>query len=277
MIYRKFGTTGIEVSALGLGCGYLSDVSANEGKKIIECALAAGITYFDVAPSYPSGKPGLNEKILSEALGNKKDEVFIATKVLNRKLPNDKDEVDGSLGRLKKIDLLQLHSVDTQAALEAVMSPDGSLNLLRALREEGVISYIGITNHHDPAVLEESFRRYRFDAAMMPLGVINGLTVNFEHLAQGLLDSGTAVIGILVFGSARMASSAELALRYSLSLPASVILTGPKTVKELERDIETLKHHKPLTQGELEELQEFTKRILLEETPWWQKRPMGIR
>jgi aryl-alcohol dehydrogenase-like predicted oxidoreductase len=79
---RKFGKSGLEVSALGMGCMNLSfgtgpakDVS--EGVSVIRYAVERGITFFDTAQAYG---PYTNEKLVGEALTPYRDRVVIATK-----------------------------------------------------------------------------------------------------------------------------------------------------------------------------------------------------
>lgn len=273
MEYKKFGNTNRLVSRLGLGGGFLSAISASEGVKIVDMAFKSGINYFDVAPSYGNG---LNEKIVRKALGDKIKEVFIATKVLSRNYDEAKKEIKGSIERLGKIDLVQLHSIDTIEALELAFSDDGALRALKELRERGIIKYIGITNHFDPKILEISLQRYKFDVVMMPLGIINAVVNNFEYLIEKI-DSDTAIIGILVFGGKDMEIVADKALRYSLSLPVSTLLTGPQTVAELEKDVNIANKFTPLSGEELSELKEHALNVIKTKTPWWLKNPVGVR
>jgi aryl-alcohol dehydrogenase-like predicted oxidoreductase len=92
MFYRKIGTTGIEISEIGLGCWTLGGLNWEEGriasgwipvdpaeaKAAIACALDHGVNHFDTADVYGNGA---SERILGEALGSKNSEVIIASKV----------------------------------------------------------------------------------------------------------------------------------------------------------------------------------------------------
>src|SRR5438045_1415393 len=79
---RMLGKSGLEVSALGLGCmgisyGLGQGLSTDEGVKLIRAAVERGITFFDTAEVYG---PWANEKVVGEALEPCRDEVAIATK-----------------------------------------------------------------------------------------------------------------------------------------------------------------------------------------------------
>ncbi len=272
MELRKFGNTNEMVSKLGLGGGHLSAVSREEGIKIVDEAFRSGINYFDVAPSY---NDGINESIINESLGGRIKDSFIATKVLARSYDEAKKEIEGSLKRLGKIDLLQLHSVDTQEALEVVFSYSGALKAVDELKNQGIIKYVGITNHFDPKVLESSLQKYKFDSVMMPLGIIGSITTSFENLIEKV--GSTAIVGILILGDNKMEPVAEQAIRYSLALKASTILVGPKTVEELKKDIDIANRFKPLSEPELDELKSFALNAVRTESPWWTKGPVGLK
>src|SRR6478735_10655146 len=79
---RKLGKSGLEVSALGLGCmglsyGYGPATEQQEAIKLVRAAFDRGVTFFDTAEAYG---PYKNEELLGEALGSVRDKVVIATK-----------------------------------------------------------------------------------------------------------------------------------------------------------------------------------------------------
>src|SRR5580692_10888244 len=79
---RKLGTSGLEVSAIGLGCmglsfGYGPAVDKQAGIALIRAAVERGVTFFDTAEVYG---PFTNEKLVGEALAPVRDQVVIATK-----------------------------------------------------------------------------------------------------------------------------------------------------------------------------------------------------
>src|SRR5688500_8273063 len=79
---RKLGQSGLEVSALGLGCmglsyGYGPPVEKKQGVKLIRAAVDRGLTFFDTAEVYG---PFTNEELVGDALASVRDQVVIATK-----------------------------------------------------------------------------------------------------------------------------------------------------------------------------------------------------
>jgi len=80
MIYRKFGSTGAHISAIGVGGHHLGDVpTLDEAVQLVHEAIDTGVTFFDNAWEYYNGK---TETILGRALrGGRREKVFLMTKV----------------------------------------------------------------------------------------------------------------------------------------------------------------------------------------------------
>ncbi|RZF31665.1 aldo/keto reductase [Paraburkholderia sp. UYCP14C] len=131
---RQLGKSGLEVSALGLGCmglsfGYGPATEKAAGIELIRTAFERGVTFFDTAEVYG---PFVNEELVGEALAPFRDQVVIATKFgfqdgdskkpLDSRPENIRAVVEASLKRLKtdRIDLLYQHRVDPNVPIEDV-------------------------------------------------------------------------------------------------------------------------------------------------------------
>jgi len=131
---RKLGKSGLEVSAIGLGCmglsfGYGLSTNKQQAIKLIREAFEQGVTFFDTAECYG---PFANEELVGEALAPFRKEVVIATKFgfqdgdshkgLNSHPDRIKLVVDASLKRLRTdvIDLFYQHRVDPNVPMEDV-------------------------------------------------------------------------------------------------------------------------------------------------------------
>src|ERR671932_1097563 len=125
---RKLGNSGLEVSALGLGCmgmsfGLGQPIDPKDGIVLIRSAVERGVTFFDTAEVYG---PFTNEELVGEALSPVREQVVIATKFgfdlgpngeqrgLNSRPEHFKQAAEGSLKRLgvETIDLYYQHRVD---------------------------------------------------------------------------------------------------------------------------------------------------------------------
>jgi aryl-alcohol dehydrogenase-like predicted oxidoreductase len=150
---RKLGKSGLEVSAIGLGCmgmsyGYGPASDKKEMIKLIHAAIDRGVTFFDTAEVYG---PYVNEELVGEALAPFKEKVVIATKfgikmengkqVLDSKPEHIRQSVEGSLKRLKveAIDLYYQHRVDPEVPIEEVAG------VVKDLIQEGKVKYWGLS------------------------------------------------------------------------------------------------------------------------------------
>src|SRR3569832_468959 len=130
---RRLGTSGPEVSAIGLGCMGMSDfyIGGSEDKSIatIHHAIDRGVTFLDTADMYGVGK---NEELVGRAIKDRRDQVFLATKFGNVRGPNGeflgvrgdpayvRSAAEVSLKRLgvETIDLYYQHRVDPNVPIE---------------------------------------------------------------------------------------------------------------------------------------------------------------
>ena len=150
---RKLGKSGLEVSALGLGCmglsyGYGPATETSRAIALIRTAFERGVTFFDTAEAYG---PFVNEELVGEALAPFRDKVVIATKFgfkggkvdagLDSRPANVKAVADAALRRLKtdRIDLFYQHRVDTDVPIE------DTAGAVKDLIREGKVLHFGLS------------------------------------------------------------------------------------------------------------------------------------
>ena len=131
---RKLGTSGLEVSAIGLGCmglnfSYGPGLEKPEAVALIRAAFKQGVTFFDTAEAYG---PWTNEELVGEALAPMRDDVVIATKFgfkdgkaplgMDSRPERIREVAEASLRRLRtdRIDLFYQHRVDPNVPMEDV-------------------------------------------------------------------------------------------------------------------------------------------------------------
>src|SRR5450756_1799646 len=154
MEQRELGTSGLKVSALGLGCmglsfGYGPATDKAEAITLIRKAVELGVTFFDTAEIYG---PFTNEEVVGEALESVRDKVVIATKFgfdvggqfpgsLNSRPEHIREVVEASLRRLRtdRIDLLYQHRVDPEVPIEDVAGA------VKDLIQEGKVKHFGLS------------------------------------------------------------------------------------------------------------------------------------
>ncbi|WP_250527349.1 aldo/keto reductase [Caballeronia sp. GAWG2-1] len=150
---RRLGNSGLEVSALGLGCmglsyGYGPATETTQGIELIRSAFEQGVTFFDTAECYG---PFLNEELVGEAVAPFRDQIVIATKfgfedgdskkALNSRPERIREVAELSLKRLKtdRIDLFYQHRVDPNVPLEDVAGT------VKDLIAEGKVKHFGMS------------------------------------------------------------------------------------------------------------------------------------
>jgi D-threo-aldose 1-dehydrogenase len=186
--YRRFGRTGLQVSALTFGGGYVGGILIHADDDVrrtaIRRALDGGINWIDTAVSYGNGK---SEEALGWLLHEIDDEPYLSTK-----FSIDLDQLDdipgqierslhGSLTRLKResVDLLQLHNriapenAGRDLAVAELLKPGGVADGLDRLREQGLIRFAGITALGDAASICAAISSGRFDTAQVYYNLLN--------------------------------------------------------------------------------------------------------
>jgi len=209
---RKLGNSGLEVSAIGLGCmGMSANYGTPPGRQemiaLIRSAVEWGITFFDTAEVYG---PFANEELVGEALAPVRKQVVIATKFgfdidretkqrrgLNSRPAHIRQAVEASLKRLKTdtIDLLYQHRVDPDVPIEDVAGA------VKDLIEEGKAEYFGLSEvsaqtirraHavHPVAAVQNEYSLWARDVEAEVLPACEELGIGFvpwSPLGQGFL------------------------------------------------------------------------------------------
>jgi len=187
MQLRMFGRTGMQLSALGFGCGAVGGFMVRgdpaEQERTIARAVAAGVNYFDTAVQYGNGE---SENNLGRVLQKLKPAgVAVGTKV--RLLPSEFGRIadavttslEGSLARLglDRVDILHLHNPITGAGDGPALSVQQVLGdvvpAFERLRAQGKIRFLGMTAVGDTAALRQVIDAGAFDSAQIVYNMLN--------------------------------------------------------------------------------------------------------
>ncbi len=205
---RKLGKSGLEVSAIGLGCmsmaaNYGPATDKQQAVSLIRAAVERGVTFFDTAEVYG---PFTDEELVGEALAPFRDKVVIATKFgydleaggLNSRPEHIRKVVEESLKRLKtdRIDLYYQHRVDPEVPIEEVAG------VIKDLIKEGKVLHFGLS--------EASAKTIRRAHAVQPVTAVqteyslmqrdverNGVLKTCEELGIGFVPWGPVGQGYL--------------------------------------------------------------------------------
>jgi uncharacterized protein len=232
---RPFGNTGETVSALGMGGFHLGLGREREATSLVHRAIDAGITFMDNAWEYHDG---VSESRMGKALANGwRQRVFLMSKVCThgRDAKVAMRQLEDSLRRLKTdhLDLWQIHEVAYAGDPERHFMKGGAVEALDKAKQKGLVRFVGFTGHKDPALhLEMLAYGYPFDSCQMPLNCFDATFRSFEQqVLPEVQRQGIAAIGMKTFGGEgspvkKRVVPAEEALRYAMSLPVAVTVTG---------------------------------------------------
>ena len=276
---RPFGKTGEMVGIYSLGAqGTVEQVGMkDQAVEIINRCIDLGINYIDTSAWY--GKDGISsegdhlrgtsERHLGEVLPYRKDEVFLATKTHDRSYDGAMKHLESSLKNMKtdKIDLWQIHNIKGggDEDIDRIFADDGVIKALEKAKNEGVVRFLGITGHADPAPMKELVERYPFDTCLMALNAADKHYNSFiEKLLPVCVDKNMGIIGMKIPARDRIFEhggiiSMKEAMSYTLSLPVSTIIVGLDKIPELEENIAIAKEFTALNEDEMLAIEEKVK------------------
>jgi len=266
MKYREFGSTGIKVSAIGVGGWHLGLKHVDErlAVKIVRSAIDRGMTFMDNCWDY---NEGASETRMGKALSDGyRDKVFLMTKIDGRTKKEATRQLDESLKRLKvdMIDLVQHHEILRFEDPHRIFDDEGAHGALIEAKQAGKLRFIGFTGHKDPRIhlymLEVAARNgFRFDAVQMPLSVMDAHYRSFEkEVLPELVKNKIAVLGMKSMANGILLKSKTVkpieCLHYALNLPTSVVITGIDSMDILDQAFEAVRTFSPMTPGDVETL-----------------------
>lgn len=265
MEYRTLGKTGQRVSALGIGGAHAARPDdPEETVRLIRTAVDGGITFMDNCWDYSNGNA---EVRMGKALRDGyRERVFLMTKIDAHVAAAAAKQIDQCLQRLQTdhLDLLQIHEVIRPDDPERVFAAGGTMEALVAARQAGKIRYIGFTGHKSPDIhLKMLGTGFDWDTVQMPLNCVDTHHQSFEaKVLPVLVERQIGVLGMkpLAAGEAVRsgAATAEECLRYAMSLPTSVVITGCDSMAILEQALRVWRDFTPMTAVEMAALRART-------------------
>ncbi|HLH17871.1 MAG TPA: aldo/keto reductase [Bryobacteraceae bacterium] len=262
---RTLGRTGVEVSILGLGGYHLGSAeSEDQAKRIVDEAIDGGVNFFDNAWEYHEGR---SEEWMGSALAGRRGRVILMTKVCThgREKAVAMRMLEESLQRLRTdyLDIWQIHEVIYPNDPELIFRPNGAAEALVQAKKDGKVRFIGFTGHKDPAIhLKMLSYDFPFDTVQLPLNCLDATFRSFEQQVLPELNRrGIAPLGMKSLGGsgemvAHGAVRAADALRYAMSLPVAVTISGIESLPVLRQNLAVAQGFQPMTPEAMQRLRD---------------------
>lgn len=272
---RPLGDTGENVSLLCLGGWHIGAAAKESGDdaaiRLMHAAIDGGMTFFDNCWDYHDG---YSEEVMGKAIHDRRDKVFLMTKICERDYQGALANIDESLKRLKTdhLDLAQFHEMVYDNDPDWVFDKGGIRAALEA-QKAGKVRYIGFTGHKDPRIhLKMLDKPYHWASAQMPINVCD---YHFRSFAQEVvpvcLKKKVAVLGMKSLGGSPDGKNGRLpqaglvtapeCIRYALSQPIASLVVGLRNERDLKQAFDVGRNFQRMTADEQAAIREKVKDV----------------
>ena len=275
MNYKKFGKTGIDMSALGFGAmrlpmtaGENQEVDYEKAVPILQRAMELGVNYIDTAPGYCNRT---SEIAVGKALKGRRDKVYLSTKNPIEDASGDhwRERLESSLKKLDTdtIDFYHMWGISLETFRTKIDVKNGPIDAARKALDEGLIRHLSFSFHDDPKNMLPIIDSGYFSSVLCQYNLLDrgneeaiayasekGLgVVIMGPVAGGRLGSPSESIRKMV--GRNMESTAEMALRFVLANPnVNIALSGMSSIRQLEENAKVASIEGPLTEAELRQV-----------------------
>jgi aryl-alcohol dehydrogenase-like predicted oxidoreductase len=258
---RTLGKTGREVTALGLGGeGILRTFGHEpEADALINRAIDLGINYFESARAY-SG----SESYYGKALRQRRKQIFLASKSHARNKTGALSHLNETLRNMKTdyLDLWQVHDVRSEAEIREIFGPGGAIEAFAEAKDKGLTRLIGVTGHHNPAILKKCIGMFNFDTVLLPVNPAEPYYKSFiQEVIPAAQQKGMGIIGMKVYFRGVAAElpwydTMEPFLHFALTQPVTTTVIGCDSIAQLEENASFAKRFRPMPGAQMKSLVE---------------------
>jgi uncharacterized protein len=224
MEYRRLGRTGLEVSILGVGGGYISLLEIEEGTRVYQRALDLGLNYFD-------GRYGSSSTMLKPVIKQDRGCCVVVTKTHEASYDGAMRRIDEDLAELDTdyLDIFYLRTYNHDMR-QAHFAPGGSVEALLKAREEGKIRFLGLAGHSDLTALAQGVETDLIDAVIFPLNIVRREALEQLVPVCQRHDAGMVIMKPVDAGLV----PAEVALPWLANQPIHTMVPGISSMEHLE-------------------------------------------
>ncbi|MDY0169756.1 MAG: aldo/keto reductase [Thermoguttaceae bacterium] len=261
---RILGRTKVPVTTFTMGTAACGSLPPAEIAKLVNVALDEGVNSVDTSERYQNSQEGVGL-----ALGKRRKDVFLSTKVFANSIPEAEASLARSIRELKTdyIDLLYYHGLGN-LNIEGAMEPGGVFTWLLKQKQAGKCRFVGVSGHHLPGRFQQFLESGEVDVMLVTVNFIDRHTYNFEERVLPLARKhDVGIVAMKVYGGmagmkyakpgpAQLAAKhVPAALRYALSVPGVATANiGVHSIKEIRHNVHMAKDFQPLSEEELADL-----------------------
>lgn len=189
IVYRTLGRTGLKVSTVGYGTMITSDAT------VITRAVDMGINYFDTSRHYQNGQ---NERMVGAALGAKRKDIYLATKVDANDKAGALEELETSLKELNTdhLEVWHQHGKDSPAEIS-----DELIDAQLTAKQQGKIRFLGVSTHNLPAIAARILETKVVDVVQVQYSFASD--ASYGPVIAKLNQAGVGVIAMKVMARAQ--------------------------------------------------------------------------
>lgn len=284
MIYKKFGNTGVEISALGFGCMRLPEIEADgkwtvdyeKSDEMLKRAYELGVNYFDTAYFYCHEN---SEIAVGRGIKEFRDKVYLSTKCPMENLQSKNDYrsfLEKSLAKLQTdyIDFYHFWAINKKIFDEKIIGL-GLIEEALKLKAEGKIRHISFSFHDDPKYIKEIIDAApELETMLVQYNLLNRDNANgIEYAASkglGVVAMGPVAGGRLAapakfkekHGTDHKIADYDLALRYVCENEnITCALSGMETLDMVLKNVDVIANSKPLSDEENKVIDETRKLV----------------
>ncbi len=252
---RALGSTGEQVTILGLGGeGVLRTFGYEEDAyRVINRALDLGINYCESARAY-SG----SESYYGKSLKERRNDIFLTSKSHARDKAGALSHLEETLANMQtdRLDLWQVHDVRTEDDVRQIFGPGGAIEAFAEAKQKGLARFVGVTGHHDPAIMLRCMEQFDFDTVLLPVNPAEPHYQSFLDLVVPSANAkGMGIIGMKVYFRGFAAkvpgvSTMEPFYRFALSQPIGTAVIGCDSVQQVEQNVQFAEKFEPMAEDE---------------------------
>jgi predicted aldo/keto reductase-like oxidoreductase len=161
------------------------------------------------------------------------------------------------------LDVWQIHEVIYENDPDLIFAPNGAAEALLEAKQQGKVRFLGFTGHKDPSIhLRMLSHNFPFDTVQMPLNCLDATFRSFEaNVLPEVNRRGIAALGMKSLGGSgelvrEGAVVVTMGLRYAMSLPVAVTVSGIDSLTVLHQNLEVARGFQPFTAAEMQNIRE---------------------